>query len=94
MTKNVKHELCKVANLVNCYKEERKIVDKIIAMDWEEKEKRYGSLDKAWENIKVMQTVAEHTYIKALNRAITNAESEVWLAVIKTDFIDKCLKAR
>lgn len=93
MTKNVKHELRKIANLVNCYKKEDMIAREIQKLDWEEKIKRYGSIDKAWDNVAIMEKIAIHTFRKALSRAYTKADMEVYMVIAKTDFIDKCLKA-
>lgn len=93
MTKHEKHELCKIANLVNCYKKEMALVRKIQSLDWEEKVKRYGSIDKAWDNAEVMEKIAMHTFHKALNKAYTKVDMEVYMVVVKTNFVDKCIKA-
>lgn len=93
MTKNAKHELRKIANLVNCYKKEKALVREIQNLDWEEKVKRYGSINKAWDNAEIMEKVAMHTFHKALNKAYTKADMEVLMVVRNTDFVVKCIKA-
>ena len=93
MTKNAKHELRKIANLVNCYKKEKALAREIQNLDWEEKVKRYESIDKAWDNAEIMEKVAMHTFRKALDKAYTKADMEVLMVVRNTDFVVKCIKA-
>lgn len=93
MTKNEKHELRKIANLVNCFKREEAIARKIKLLNWEEKIKRYGSIESAWDNARIIDKVADHTFHKALDRAYTDADWELALIVMNTRFIDKCIKA-